>query len=124
MTKDQWKQNITRATTALNTYKKEFDSVIEALAEILEQRDAAYQDFLDNGAEPVTEFVSDRGAVNLKKNPRLAVWMDLNAQALTFWRDLGMTTAGLKKLNDVALKTEQKESVLEKALKKRGAKLG
>ena len=120
MTKDKWKQNITRATKALNTYRKEFDPVIEALAEILEQRDAAYKDFLDSGAESVTEFISDRGATNMKKNPRLAVWMDLNTQALAFWRDLGMSPSGLKKLNDAAMKEEKKVSALAEAIKALG----
>lgn len=124
MTKDEWKVSITEATQSINTYRKEFDPVIDTLADILAQRDAAFEEFIDSGGEAVTEFTSDRGAVNLKKNPRLAVWMDLNNQALAFWRDLGLNPAGLKKLNDVALKPEQKESALEKALEKFGAKLG
>ena len=119
MTKDQWKKLITQQTKSLNTYQKEFDSVIETLADILEQRDAAYQEYIDNGAEAVTEFRSDRGAVNLKKNPRLQVWMDLNTQALAFWRDMGLTTAGLKKIGE-AVKKEQRGSALEAALQKLG----
>jgi hypothetical protein len=55
--------------------------------------------------------------VNIKKNPRLIVWQDLNTQALAYWRDMGLTPAGLKKLNDAALKAAKKGTPLEEALK-------
>ena len=41
------------------------------------------------------------------KNPALVLWDDLNKSALAYWRDLGLTPAGLKKLNDDALKEKQ-----------------
>ncbi len=120
MTKDEWKASITEATQSVNTYRTEFEPVIDTLANILAQRDAAFDEFIDSGGEAVTEFISDRGAVNLKKNPRLAVWMDLNNQALAFWRDLGLNPAGLKKLNESALKPEKKENSLAEAIRELG----
>jgi hypothetical protein len=45
------------------------------------------------------------------------VWQDLNTQALAYWRDMGLTPAGLKKLNDAALKAAKKGTPLEEALK-------
>lgn len=119
MTRKQWKSKIIKQMKAAGTYKDIFASPIEALSEILEQRDKAFSEFLESGGETVTEFVSDRGAVNLKKNPRLQAWSDLNKDALAYWRDLGLTPAGLKRLNELALKENQKqESALEEALKK------
>jgi hypothetical protein len=44
------------------------------------------------------------------------VWQDLNTQALAYWRDLGLTPAGLKKLNEAALKPAVKKTALEEAL--------
>ena len=105
---------------AEGTYRQEFDSVIDTLADILEQRDRAYQDFIDSGAETVITKISDRGAENIGKNPRLQIWSDLNTQALSFWRDLGLTPAGLKRIDEAAIKNEKKESALEKALKNLG----
>ncbi len=116
-TRAAWKTKIKKQMVAVGTYKPAFDSAIDTLADILERRDAAYEEFLDEGGAACFEHVSDRGAVNLKKNPRLTVWQDLNAQALTYWRDLGLTPAGLKKLNEEALKAEQKGTALEEALK-------
>jgi hypothetical protein len=42
--------------------------------------------------------------------------MDLNAQALAYWRDLGLTPAGFKRLSD-GIKAPQKTG-LELALEK------
>lgn len=118
MTSKQWKTKIVKQMKEAGTYRDIFLPPINALSEILEQRDKALKAFMESGGEAVTEFTSDRGAVNLKKNPRLQVWEDLNAQALLYWRDLGLTPAGLKKLNDLALKEKGKMSALEEALKK------
>lgn len=122
MDKKAWQKCIRSMMDGVGTYRPEFDSVIDTLADILEQRDRAYQDFLDSGAEVVIKKVSDRGAENVGKNPRLQIWADLNAQALAFWRDLGLTPAGLKRIDETAIKNENKESALEAALKKIGGK--
>jgi len=120
MTKEEWRVSIRSAAERVGTYRQEFDSVIDTLADILEQRDRAYQDFIDSGAETVITKISDRGAENIGKNPRLQIWSDLNTQALAFWRDLGLTPAGLKRIDEAAIKNEKKESALEKALKNLG----
>lgn len=121
MNKAEWKEKIIKTTKEVGTFKDEFvEGVIDALAEILEQRDRAYLDFLESGAEIVVEKTSDRGAKNLSKNPRLVVWSELNTQALAFWREIGLTPAGLKRINEMAIKGEEKESALEKALREIG----
>lgn len=116
MNKADWVAKLVEMTQGVGTYRREFDSIIDSLADILEQRDRAYQDFIDSGAEIVIVKVSDRGAENIGKNPRLSIWSDLNTQALAYWRDLGLTPAGLKKINETAIKAEVKESALERAL--------
>lgn len=116
MNKAEWVEKLVEMTKGVGTYRREFDSIIDTLADILEQRDRAYQDFIDSGAEVVIVKISDRGAENIGKNPRLSIWSDLNTQALSYWRDLGLTPAGLKKINETAIKAEVKESALERAL--------
>ena len=115
----EWQKIISQSINEVGTYKAAFDPVIDTLADILEQRDAAYQEFLEDGRITV-EKTSDRGAVNLAKNPKLAAWQDLNTQALAYWRDLGLTPAGLKRIDESAVKTTKTVSVLEKALEKFG----
>lgn len=94
----QWRAQIVRDCEALGVYRPAFAPVVATLADILEQRDAAYAEFLRQGGKAVVERVSDRGSVNLAKNPLLQTWADLNAQALAYWRNLGLTPAGFKKL--------------------------
>ena len=116
MDADKWQKLIKKQMTGIGTYRKEFDSVIDEASTLLEQRDAVFQQFVDGGSEVLVEKVSDRGAVNLVKNPLLAIWEDLNRDALAYWRDLGLTPAGLKRIDDQSMKPK-KRSALAEALK-------
>ena len=124
MTQKQWKNKIKKSCTAAGTYRAFFDDIIETLAGILERRDMAIETFEKTGGNVIVKHTNKGGSTNLEQNPALRLVNDLERDALAYWRELGLTPAGLKKLNDVALKPEQKESTLEKALEKFGAKLG
>ena len=95
------------------TYKPCFDSVIDTLSSIMEQRDKAQQLFEESGGETIVEFTNKGGSTNLVKNPALVIVMDLNAQALSYWRDLGLTPAGLKKINEAAMKGKKRSALAE-----------
>ena len=59
------------------------------------------------------------GIIRKVKNPALLVVMDCNTQALAYWRDLGLTPAGYKRLNADVVKDEGQgnlESLLEKMM--------
>lgn len=124
MTKNDWKNRITESCKSAGTYRAFFDDIIETLAGILERRDMAIETFEKTGGNVIVKHTNKGGSTNLEQNPALRLVNDLERDALAYWRELGLTPAGLKKLNDVALKPEQKESALEKALEKFGAKLG
>ena len=112
----KWKRQIKKHTEAAGTYRAEFQPVIDTLAGILEQRDQAYEEYLEAGEGAVVEVTSDRGVTNFRKNPRLQVWSDLNSQALAYWTSLGLTPAGLKKINEKSLE-KPKQSALAEALR-------
>lgn len=120
MDKKRWKTKIKAATKKVGTYQPSFEAVIDTLAGILEKRDAAQEQFENEGSSIVVEHTNQGGNTNVTKNPVLVMICDLNRDALSYWRDLGLTPAGLKKLNDSAMKTEKKVSALEEALKKIG----
>ena len=107
MTASRWKKIIKEQTTNIGTYNKAFDPVIADLAKILEQRDASYKQFADEGKHLMVEKTSDRGAVNIVQNPLVTLWDKLNATALAYWRDLGLTPKGLKAINESALKSQK-----------------
>lgn len=97
--KGTWKRRIKAACEEAGTYKPVFDIFIEQLAWILETRDAAQKSYKENGGTPIVEHTNKSGFTNVTKNPALAVINDCNQQALTYWRDLGLTPAGFKKIS-------------------------
>ena len=119
MTKTRWKNRIVKAMQSVGTYKSSFDDTIETLAGILERRDALEQEFYASGDPMIVEHTNKVGAVNLEQNPTIRLLNDMNRDALTFWRDLGLTPKGLKAITDSNL-IEAKEDPLDAVLKKMG----
>lgn len=114
MADTSWKSRITRQMKQLNIDIKPYTPVIATLCEILNQRDAVYEQYIDEGAQPVREYTNKAGATNIVKNPLLILWDDLNKSALAYWRDLGLTPSSYKKI--AGEKPPEKVSALEKAL--------
>lgn len=115
MKASQWKKKIVKAMKDIGTYNKSFDQAVDTLAYILERRDDAQIYFDEHGGNPIVIHTNKGGADNPDTNPALKLIMNLNSQALTIWRDLGLTPAGLKKINDEALK-EKKVNTLDSIL--------
>lgn len=116
MTARAWKGRLKKLMEAVGTYKPAFDPSIQAAAELLEQRDLVYQQFIDGGAQPMILKTSDRGAQNFAENPLLRTWREMQAQALKYFQELGLTSASLKKINESAIKGSSELSALDKAL--------
>lgn len=100
MTKTRWRNKIRKACEAAGTYQPYYDNVIDTLAGIMEMRDAAQKQYTDTGSVPVVKHTNKAGATNVVKNPAFVAIQDCNAQALAYWRDLGLTPAGMKRLGD------------------------
>ena len=98
MKKDEWKKIIEDQIKFDHDYIPSFQTTIQILSEMLEERDRIYSMYIESGAQPVVNFTSDRGAINLKPNPLLRQWQDINTLCLSYLRDLGLTAAGLRKL--------------------------
>lgn len=106
MKREEWQEQILEACQAAGTYQPHYDAVIETLAGILEKRDKAEAQFYDSGGNVVVAHTNKGGNTNIVKNPALVVYMELNTQALAYWRDLGMTPSGFKKLNGEVITTK------------------
>lgn len=120
MDQKQWKSKIKSATKKAGTYQPFFDAVIDTLAGILEKRDTAQDLFDRSGGNVIVKHTNKGGATNLELNPALRLINDLNRDALAYWRDLGLTPAGLKRINEAAMQKKEKGSALEEALKSIG----
>lgn len=116
MKKDTWKKKIKEASEAAGTYQPFFDAVIDTLAGIMEMRDEAQDKFESSGGNTIVKHTNKGGATNIVKNPALVVVMDCNAQALAYWRDLGLTPAGLKRIDENLVKP-RKKTILAEVLK-------
>lgn len=110
MSKQDYIKIITTATKGVGTYKKEFEKIIETLADILVEADNVKAKYIQDGSEPVILFTNKSGATNMVKNPYLMLWSDLNKDALQYWRDLGLTPAGLKKIKEEVVAPKKEET--------------
>lgn len=108
-----WKTRIKSACEAAGTYRPYFDIVIDTLADILEKRDEAFKQYKMLGSMPVVKYTNKGGATNPTKNPALVLWDDLNKSALAYWRDLGLTPAGLKKIDEKAMQPKKRSTLAE-----------
>lgn len=121
VTKEEWTQKIRQACEDAGTYRPFFDSVIDILAGVMEARDKAQQEYEKDGSRAVVSHKNSRGGgTNMVKNPALVVIMDCNAQALAYWRDLGLTPAGLKRLNESAMREPESKDTFASVLERLG----
>lgn len=116
MKQDEWKNRIRASCESAGTYRSFFEDTIETLAGILERRDLALEAFEKTGGNVIVKHTNKGGSTNLEQNPALRLVNDLNRDALAYWRDLGLTPAGLKKINE-KLMDKPKRSILAEALK-------
>lgn len=116
MEKKEWERKIKAACKKAGTYQPHFNYVIETLAQIMENRDKVHEDYVADGARPTVIHTNKAKEANVVKNPMLVMELELNAQALAYWRDLGLTPAGLKKLNAEVVKDQKTAGGLEKLL--------
>lgn len=108
-----WVKKIKQACEEAGTYRPYFDYTIQTLAEILEKRDEAAQSYKDYGSVPLIPYTNKGGSTNLIKNPAIILWDDLNKSALAYWRDLGLTPAGLKKIDEKSMKPKKRSGLAE-----------
>ena len=99
MEKAKWKIEIQKACEEAGTYKSVFDAVIDTLAQVLEDRDKADEQYKASGSNPTIIHVNRAKEKNITKNPILVMRNELNTQALAMWRELGLTPKGLRTLS-------------------------
>lgn len=115
-TKGTWKRRIKAACDEAGTYEPFFDLTIEQLAGILETRDAAQKQFKESGGAPVVTHVNKGGFENVVKNPALAVINECNQQALSYWKELGLTSKAYAQMQKAGAGVKKKEATFEDLL--------
>ena len=113
MKANSWRKRLKDCCVEAGTYRPYFDSVIYTLADILEQRDETQKWFDQSGEDPVVFHTNKAGATNLEQHPALVIVANLNKQALTYFRDLGLTPLGLKRIDGKAMQSEETSAFVE-----------
>lgn len=116
MKRRTWSKRIKECCIEAGTYQKYFDNVIDSLAAILERRDEAEETYIKSGGKAIVKYTNKGGATNAVVNPALSLWDNLNKTALTYWRELGLTPSGYKKIVGEKPRDEQGLSGLAAAL--------
>ena len=116
MDRNLWAKRIAASCEQAGTYRPYFDDIIATLADILARRDEARTLFDESGGNIIVNHTNKAGATNVEQNPVLRMVNDLNRDALAYWRDLGLTPAGLKRIDDQSMK-QRKKSALAEALR-------
>lgn len=115
MTSKTWIKEIKKQMTLKNVDYSGFENVIQTLSELLEQRDKIFKQYQDEGSIIMVEYTSNRGETNMVINPLLKEWQNMNRDALVYWRELGLTPAGLRKILDDSM-NKPEASPLDKVL--------
>ena len=68
---------------------------------------SAQEMYEKNGRTAIVTHTNQRGQKNIVKHPALVAVLDCNAQALAYWRDLGLTPSGLRKISEQLLTGDQ-----------------
>ena len=107
MTEKGYKSDIKRKCEALGVWRKEFTRTAQRLARIYVRIDEVEQMFVSSGSVYIVKHSNNKGSVNLARNPYIAELDILYDQALTYEKELGLTAAALKKINETALHAKE-----------------
>lgn len=111
------RQKIRAICEKLGTYKSEFDDIIGRLAEYRMRLQQLREMYEKSGGRPV---VTAKGSKIAMKNPILDEIDKASKLALELERELGMTPAALRKLNEAALAQKTADPLAEALARMRG----
>lgn len=115
MTERKFKNDIVRKMKAVGTHHESHEYVINLLARCLMDYHSLTKAWEEDGEEITIEQTNVRGKVNKVKNPMYLSIEKLRDDILAYSRELGLTPAGLKRINEQGVK-KQKKSKLEDVL--------
>ena len=115
-----YKKRIIKNMRAVDTYRPEFAGTIEELAQMLEDLDKAREEFDASGGKVVIEHTNKNGSTNLAKNPLYLALEGMQTRILAYYKELGLTPMGLKKIKGDEAGTTGQTELLE-ALKDLGS---
>ena len=113
---DIFKQTV-ESMQVIGTYKAEFSPTISRYAEMRLQYKILMEQWYVSGCIMVENYTNKAGATNARKTATYLALETLRTDLTNLENTLGLTPAGLKKINDKSMAVK-KESTLAKALSK------
>lgn len=117
----RYKRQIVRKMKAIGTYNASFMYTINVLAKVLADYEATTEQFERTGGHMAIKHTNKSGATNIVKNPLYQAIEKLRDDIITYSRELGLTPAGLKRINKDGAQPD-KQSPLERVLIELGSK--
>lgn len=108
---DKYIKEIKRKMRAVGTYNISFSYTIEVLAKVLVDYQTTIETFEKTGGHIVIKHTNKNGSTNLVKNPLYLALEKLRDDIITYSRELGLTPAGLKKINQDGNKPQKKSNL-------------
>ena len=108
---DKYIKEIKRKMRAVGTYNISFSYTIEVLAKVLVDYQTTVETFEKTGGHIVIKHTNKNGSTNIVKNPLYLVLEKLRDDIMTYSRELGLTPAGLKRINQDGNKPEKKSNL-------------
>ncbi len=108
---DKYIKEIKRKMRAVGTYNISFSYTIEVLAKVLVDYQTTVETFEKTGGNIVIKHTNKNGSTNIVKNPLYLALEKLRDDIITYSRELGLTPAGLKKINQDGNKPEKKSNL-------------
>ena len=109
------KKDIIKKMKEVGTYNVSFIYTINVLAKVLMDYETTTEQFTKTGGSIVIKHTNKNGSTNIVKNPLYLALEKLRDDIITYSRELGLTPAGLKRINQDGNKPEKK-SKLEQIL--------
>ena len=116
MTEGQYYNDIVKKMQSLNLYRDEYEHAIKGLSRALSDQEKTLTLFDKSGGQIMIKHTNKAGATNAVKNPFYLALETLRKDVLDYSRELGLTPAALKRINESAVK-QKKTSSLANALK-------
>lgn len=112
---EKYKKDIVKKMKEVGTYNVSFIYTINVLAKVLMDYEITTEQFANTGGHIVIKHTNKNGSTNIVKNPLYLALEKLRDDIITYSRELGLTPAGLKRINQEGNKPEKK-SKLEQIL--------
>lgn len=120
MTQKQYKNDVVKKMQSLNVYKPEFEHAINGLARALADMDRTIDLFDKSGGQIMIKHTNKAGATNAVKNPFYLAIETLRKDIMDYSRELGLTPASLKRINETEMQKKRGGGGLAALLKAAG----